>query len=209
MIYWGDLSANGSLSGVTIDSTGNFILHGNYSDAYFGPNSLSPNVWHHVCLIYNGDITTAVGYVDGHYVANSLAQGSKNVNTWNTPPNSPLCIGRDNNFPVSVGSSWQTPFQGLIDDVRIYNRALLPGEVAQLYALEAGTPSVGIATYNDSPVVYYSAPGGPQVGGSGVSYTVQMATNLASPAWVTVTNATVITGFQVPNAPANAFFRLQ
>jgi alpha-tubulin suppressor-like RCC1 family protein len=63
-------------------------------------------------------------------------------------------------------------------------------------------PALGIGTYGSQPAVYYPAPGNG-------SYVLQMCTNLASGAWVTVTNATPIIGFQVTNAPANAFFRLQ
>lgn len=62
------------------------------------------------------------------------------------------------------------------------------------------TPSAGITTYSNQPVIIF-----PTVG---VNYVLQMATNLTSGNWVTVTNAIPFSGYQVPNAPGTAFFRL-
>jgi hypothetical protein len=92
---------------------------------------------------------------------------------------------------------------GLIDDVRFYNRPLSSTEIAQLYSVETTfLPPLGIYTYSNSPVVFF-----PTIP-SGISYTLQMATNLGSPVWVSVTNAVPFTGYGITNAPANAFFRL-
>ena len=61
---------------------------------------------------------------------------------------------QENNFPLLIGklvdgsTCGSQPFEGEIDDVRIYNRALTPSEVGQLYSAE---------TPNHAPVASGSA----------------------------------------------------
>lgn len=62
-------------------------------------------------------------------------------------------------------------------------------------------PNVGITVYSNKPAVFFPANGNGNFG-------LQMATNLASPVWVNVTNYIPLAGFLVTNAPSNAFFRL-
>jgi hypothetical protein len=62
-------------------------------------------------------------------------------------------------------------------------------------------PNLGIGLYSNQPAVYFPA------NGNG-NFTLQMATNLSNPNWVTVTNYIPLTGFLVTNAPSHAFFRL-
>jgi hypothetical protein len=91
-------------------------------------------------------------------------------------------------------------FNGAIDDVRIYSRALTANEVAQLYSIESTLQPIGIATYSNNPVIFYPS--------SGTNYNLQMTTNLSSPVWVTVTNGVPFSAVEITNAPSNAFFRL-
>jgi hypothetical protein len=109
---------------------------------------------------------------------------------------------RTNNLLGISNFSGSSFFGGLIDDVRIYNRALSSNEVAQLYAIEFPVPPpLGISLYSNAPVVFYPT-------ASGTNFSVQMATNLAAPVWVPVTNGIPFSGIQITNAPTNAFFRL-
>jgi len=62
-------------------------------------------------------------------------------------------------------------------------------------------PNLGIAVYSNRPAVFFPA------NGNG-NFALQMATNLSTPNWVTVSNYIPLTGFLVTNAPNNAFFRL-
>jgi hypothetical protein len=96
--------------------------------------------WQHVMMTYDGS-STAEGvtiYVDGHVVgtiteANRLSETIQN--------DVPLHIGRRNK---------SFPFQGLIDDVRIYNRLLSKAEVEQL--IQAGLQSlVGVPAEKRTP----------------------------------------------------------
>ena len=66
----------------------------------------------------------------------------------NTPPSSTLYIGTS--ADLTAGSDGI--FHGVIDDLRIYNRALTANQVAQLYVLESPlTLNVRKAVYLDSP----------------------------------------------------------
>ena len=67
--------------------------------------------------------------------------------------------------------------------------------------MAATPPAQAISTYSNQPAVFFPA-------AAGAGYVLQMTTNLATGAWVTVTNSTPISGFIISNPPPNAFFRL-
>jgi len=73
------------------------------------------DVWHHICLTYDG--TTAILYADGIQVASE-------AKTWDLPL-SRAHIGRQVN---DLAEFWN----GLVDDIRIYSRALTPDEINQV-----------------------------------------------------------------------------
>ncbi|MBF0390110.1 MAG: LamG domain-containing protein [Desulfamplus sp.] len=82
--------------------------------------SLSKRDWHHIAQIWNG--TNLLLYIDGELKVNKTTTGS-------------LANGSQ---PIRIGGGapyGQPPhyFNGTIDDVRIYNRALSEFEIKQLY----------------------------------------------------------------------------
>ena len=84
---------------------------------------LNDNKWHHVAATYDGKETRL--YLDG-YGPNPLAgrtSGSLTKSSWD------LCIG---NSVADDGTGEFIAFDGLIDEVRIYNRALSPDEIKAL-----------------------------------------------------------------------------
>jgi hypothetical protein len=83
--------------------------------------------WHHVCGTY--DKANIRLYIDGMEDPAGPTAYSGGITT--------------NNFDVFIGENAEKKgryWKGLIDDVRIYNYALRPGEVAQLMCYE---PAVG------------------------------------------------------------------
>jgi hypothetical protein len=76
--------------------------------------------WHYCVVVFDRDSTAKV-YVDGKLDGTPVTLASQVDDLTNTTP---FYIGRN-----ATGSY----FNGLIDDVRIYNRALSAGEVAQMY----------------------------------------------------------------------------
>jgi hypothetical protein len=79
--------------------------------ASFGP--LAANTWYHLAASYDGE--TLRTYTNGNPV------------TTNTSPSGPPNTG----VTLRLGSNGSAFFAGVIDDVRIYNRALAPNEVVQ------------------------------------------------------------------------------
>jgi len=85
-------------------------------------NGLSMNEWHIMSYIYKNNIMKV--YVDG-ILENTSEENKFYINEINTER---LQIG------ISESASWY-PYHGLIDDLRIYDRALSETEIEELYQL--------------------------------------------------------------------------
>ncbi len=86
-------------------------------------NAVSLNAWNHVCATINGFTPTDRNlYVNGKNVNGTTDSLTANSGTFTT-----LNIGRR----IPGGAAQQ--FSGLIDEVRVYNRALSAAEVKALY----------------------------------------------------------------------------
>ncbi|HUV41749.1 MAG TPA: LamG domain-containing protein, partial [Sedimentisphaerales bacterium] len=79
-----------------------------------GSVNINDNQWHHVAAVYDG--SKMYLYVDGRLDAVKNASGSLKVSTAN----------------VYIGGNPSQSFNGLIDDVLIYNRALSKSEIEYL-----------------------------------------------------------------------------
>ena len=115
-----------------------FKLVGYPSGYYANQDTAIPSAWTHLVAVYKQ------GQFVEYWVNGSLAQS-------NTVPNAPLYT--DPYFPLnsSIGNYDYAPgpyngFTGAMDDVRIYNRALAPGEVQALYQGEAASPDYPMIT---------------------------------------------------------------
>jgi Concanavalin A-like lectin/glucanases superfamily len=87
---------------------------------------LSTGAWHHIVVVLGAGATyTGTLYIDGASAGTNTAMTLRPSSIGNTA----------NNF---IGRSAFTPdpyFAGLIDDFRVYNRALTAAEVTMLYAV--------------------------------------------------------------------------
>jgi hypothetical protein len=81
----------------------------------------STNVWYHVVMLRRAGVT--MFYVNG----------IQTPNTFTTTPIAPTA------FTIGAGNGVRF-FNGKVDDVRIYNRALASNEVQQLYQIENSVP---------------------------------------------------------------------
>ena len=97
---------------MAIGANGSTLLGGGFADNLQLSSFWNPGIWHHICLIYDG--TTAGLYADGRQVASGLK-------TWNLVLNR-AHIGRQVN---DAAEFWD----GSVDDVRIYRRALPPSDI--------------------------------------------------------------------------------
>ncbi len=102
----------------------NFTRWGGYQNFFAGAVSLSQ--WHHIVFtLSSGGSNNARIYVDG---------GVPTTGTITTPLNANA---------ATTGISWYVQsdidyFNGLVDDLRIYNRALSATDVAELYNNDLG-----------------------------------------------------------------------
>ncbi|HTO68373.1 MAG TPA: LamG-like jellyroll fold domain-containing protein [Myxococcota bacterium] len=126
----------------------------------FGTAPLPQSTWSHLAATYDG--STLRLYVNGTQVA-SRAQSAP-IST----SNSALTIGGD----AVNGQYWA----GYIDEVRVYNRALSPGEIAT----DRDTP-VNQPFASQPPLIALSAP---LPGGGAVGGVITTAATLSSPAGV-------------------------
>jgi hypothetical protein len=99
----------------------------------FGTRNINDGQWHHVAAVYDG--TKMFLYVDGLVDASQPATGLIAQN------NDPVCIGANAKAFVPRCGCNQTGyfFNGLIDEVSLYNRALTASEIQADY--EAGKDS--------------------------------------------------------------------
>jgi prepilin-type N-terminal cleavage/methylation domain-containing protein len=90
-----------------------------YTNAPDGTNNAT-STWYFVGCVYDG--SKLYNYVNGELKATSIASGNITTTTY------PLAIGTTSN-----GTDIQNVIQGIIDELRIYNRALSDSEIKALY----------------------------------------------------------------------------
>ena len=120
--------AAGELSFLVSGSTGSVV-------ASFNSGFITDGSWHHVAATNSGSILRL--YVDGVLVSIS------GNTTGTVDPVAPLTIGGE--------SSTQSDFEGKLDEVRVYTRALSTSDVTELYNYSGGVTQTFVVTNtNDS-----------------------------------------------------------
>ena len=110
-----------------------------------GTSDLTPihtGTWYHVVLTNNGSVS--IMYLNGNIV--SAQSASIIINT------ADLILGRDYPQGAAIDPYW---FNGVLDDIRIYNRAITGNEVTALYTAPNPAPSQNnsCANSNNSQLV--------------------------------------------------------
>jgi hypothetical protein len=113
-----------------------FDINQNY---LFSNQNLNTNNWYNIVATYNGSIQSI--YIDG------VLSSSQNVSTILSSVADHLLLGA---HQVSVVPSWS--WDGKLDDIAIWNRALTQNEITQLYT---GSPCVNyqVITVTDTLVI--------------------------------------------------------
>jgi hypothetical protein len=102
-----------------------FSVSGKQAGAFLNSKIADGN-WHFLVGSYNSNIVNL--YIDGRLIRSNKREKSTEL------PN--------NNFDLMIGNSavpernWNTPFDGLIDEVRLYDRALSDKDIQKLYRLK-------------------------------------------------------------------------
>jgi hypothetical protein len=123
--------------GITVDETGEVdfrVMAGGTWHRIQASSVVTPGVWYHLASTYNG--TTMRLYVNGAQVVSAAhpAGGKLDTNASRT---------------VTLGDSpvGSRPFDGILDDVRVYDRVLTATEVSALHAEGGGL--IGHWTFNE------------------------------------------------------------
>lgn len=137
---WATLIAKGDSSYRLSRGESNYSIHFGFQGAVSSPYSwfdgrkrVNDNQWHHAAGVYDG--TEARIYIDGELDASQPGSGPMNVSGY------PLYIGEN---AQAFGRYWN----GFIDDVRIYNRALSQEE---LLVVMTGVDASPELAYDPSP----------------------------------------------------------
>jgi MYXO-CTERM domain-containing protein len=137
-----ELGTDGANAEVYIDSTAGADATATYAVG------VQDDVWHHVVLTYDpardpGD--EMVLYLDGSQAASDNRWGG-NLDQSN---GSPLTLG----MARPDNQNWGD-FDGMMDDVAIWSRAITPAEIAALYNGGTGAPASSLANFSDGIVLY-------------------------------------------------------
>ncbi|GAA3005876.1 GH32 C-terminal domain-containing protein [Streptosporangium longisporum] len=102
---------------------------GQWQSVWSAPDaSLPTNRWSHVAATFNATDHTMRLYLDGRQVGSHTAPPGTI-----TPDGGDLLIGRNNRAVMINGTFPANTFAGLIDEVKIHDRALSPGAVTTAY----------------------------------------------------------------------------
>jgi hypothetical protein len=116
----------------------NFIIVNGGSQVAFGASrSTSGGQWFGDCLLLGAGWRHVAVTYDGTSTANDPVMYVDGIPTTVTENSSPSGSLRSNSGTTYLGDrpSLGRPFEGLLDDVRIYNRVLSPSEVQALHQL--------------------------------------------------------------------------
>jgi hypothetical protein len=119
---------------INIESDGSVGFHGATSGAYFNGyssiNSIIPNKWHTLLIIYSS--STIKLYLDGVLNSSAPISYSSLDYSWvaggNQPPYMTNYLGG-----IHTSSGVENNFNGIIDDFGIWNRALTDCEISKLF----------------------------------------------------------------------------
>ncbi|MCP9770925.1 LamG domain-containing protein [Lacihabitans sp. LS3-19] len=101
-----------------------------------GVNTITPNTWIHLACVYNPSLGLAKMYVNGVDIP-LTNNGSNPLTTPVVPSSTDMIIGKRN-------TSENFPFEGLLDEFRVWNRALSQAEIQNRYNCEIPTSDCGL-----------------------------------------------------------------
>ncbi|NKB35815.1 MAG: DNRLRE domain-containing protein [Gammaproteobacteria bacterium] len=118
---------SGQNDGYWMALSGSTLYLGIGGNFFSASTSVSANQWHHLTATFDDAANTVALYVDGIVVSTSSTSATMNTNT----------------AQLEIGNNWESSklWNGLLDDVRIYNRALDGSEISALVSGGGGSAS--------------------------------------------------------------------
>jgi VCBS repeat-containing protein len=188
----------GWVPGVYVGTNGKLhvVMFQHYADPAVMQSSASVNdgIWHHVAVTYDG--TNERFYLDG------VLQGSRVVGQVAYAPNYKysLGVGRTTYWPDDNGT-WY-PFNGSLDEVRVWNRARSAAEIASSWNKSLGAGEAGLLAYyrfdetSAATAFDYSGNGrhGTFMNGAARQATAILSGDFINDAWTTTLRGTAVNG---------------
>jgi hypothetical protein len=94
----------------------------------------------HLVMTYDATTAGYMMYVNGVKVSNpewEIRDGGKLGSLAFATPTKPIIGAWGTNVSGGTSEAWQVPMTGLLDEIRIFNKALSVGEIASLYKIES------------------------------------------------------------------------
>ncbi len=117
------LNNTGGACGSTTSLCGLVNVSSSYYAVDYPVSNLSNNTWYHAMVTFNGSIVKL--YLNGQLVDSKPASGVVTYTVSNA-----LCIGAEPGNTVCDAGS---PFNGKLDDIRVYNYDLSPTQIKEVY----------------------------------------------------------------------------
>jgi hypothetical protein len=114
---------------------------------WYAENSFDVNAWYHVCVTYDRSATANNPILYSNGVSKSVTELAAPSGTIVADSTNTLLLGR-----MQTGSGTYDYFDGLIRDIRIYNRILSPVEVVEIYSSRNMTNNVAGTVF--APIMY-------------------------------------------------------
>ena len=109
-----------------------FADDANYSGANYAISPIVPqSIWKHLTFIKDGDNYSI--YINGVFAVNAVDNHIMN--------------GSTNNLIIGAQLAWPEYFKGFIDEVGVWNRALTPTEITQIYTCTSVTPPLACTSF--------------------------------------------------------------
>jgi len=140
IVHWGELTSGGRWTLMVNYHVGAGVTGALRMSVYYGrivgTTDLCDNEWHHVAAVLENDGSPVLEeiklYVDGAEETISYIDDEDLVINTVEDADQGMLIGGSAD-PEGDPNTISLPFGGLIDDVRIYDRALIAGQIEQLY----------------------------------------------------------------------------
>lgn len=145
-------------------------------DAHFTNTNYADDTWHHVVVVREGSgVNGQRIYINGVHDTNTTVD--KNENAGNVSATRIYVGANGGTNPDGTFTGLNRYFDGSLDDIRIYNRALTDTEIQELYS-EGGWPNVQTPLTISNIAV---TPSGPVDRGEEVTFEVTVVDNQGNP----------------------------
>ena len=144
--YWrlsvgGDGTNSGKIFFASANGSGNLDV--------YGQTSINDGTWHHIAATYSTSHGEVRIYLDGALDHSQTAHSSQALGTGMTRYGVFSANNEDSSYNTMETNSRTMKFNGLVDDARIYNRALSVSEISILYS--SANPSTPASPSNTAP----------------------------------------------------------